>query len=56
VSILDKLMSNYTHAVHYYDGDVQKQYRCEAESANDALVKCQQQVGFELQSVMVVTK
>lgn len=54
--ILDNLMGDYTHAVHYIDGDTQKQYRCKAENASEALSKCQGELVFALQSCAIVTK
>jgi hypothetical protein len=56
MTILDKLMGDYTHAVHYIDGDTQKQYRCKAENAKDALTKCQWEIGMPLQSCAIITK
>ena len=56
MSILDKIMSDYTHAVHYFDGDTQKEYRCKADNASEALAKCQGENDFALQSCAIVTK
>lgn len=56
MNILDKIMSDYTHAVHYMDGDIKKEYRCKADNASEALAKCQGEINSSLQSCAIVTK
>lgn len=56
MSILYKLMSDYTHAVHYFDGETRHEFRCKAENASEALAKFQGENDLALQSCAIVTK
>lgn len=56
MNVLEKLMSDYTHAVHYEDGDVLKQYRCKAENCADAIRQCEEAQQVVLQSCAVILK
>jgi hypothetical protein len=56
MTVLDKIMNNYTHTVYYLNGDTEMQYRCKAENAMEALEKCQQSIGIKLQTCAVGEK
>lgn len=49
-------MSDYTHAVHYFDGETRHEFRCKAENASEALAKFQGENDLALQSCAIVTK